>query len=121
MSEYTAGMTFTPKQQVYLSSRAHFLLYGGAAGGGKTHVAIMDMLGLNNPGDGMRAIDFPYYQGLILRRTMPEIKDVIERSKQLYPKYGRSEKTGKAPTWSEKHGMWFFPSGAKIRMGFLII
>lgn len=119
MSEYTAGMTFTPKQQVYLSSRAHFLLYGGAAGGGKTHVAIMDMLGLNNPGDGMRAIDFPYYQGLILRRTMPEIKDVIERSKQLYPKYGRCEKTGKAPTWSEKHGMWFFPSGAKIRMGFL--
>lgn len=119
---------FTPKQREYLESDARFLLYGGGAGGGKTHIAIIDMLGLNNPGPGAsahpgyrgpRAIDYPEYRGLFLRRTFPQIREVIERTQAIYPVLGADPATGARPVWREAAKMWIFPSGAIIRMGYI--
>ena len=115
---------FTPKQQQYLASTARFLLYGGGAGGGKTHVAIYDKLGLNNPGPEVdperpRAIDHPEYKGLFLRKTLPMIRDVIGRTKQLYPEIGKCFRTGKAPRWYAQDKKWVFPSGAEILFGYV--
>lgn len=119
MSEEAQAVTFTPKQQQYLSSTARFLLFGGGAGGGKTHVAIYDMLGLNNPGNGVRAIDVPEYTGLFLRRTMNELRDIIRRTQEIYPVWGADPKTGKKPRWYAQDKMWVFPSGARIFFGFV--
>ena len=118
-NEVIEPVTFTPKQQQYLSSTARFLLYGGGAGGGKTHVAIFDMLGLNNPGNGRRAIDVPEYTGLFLRRTMPQLREVIRRTQEIYPTWGRCDKTGKEPRWYEQKKVWVFPSGAHIFFGYI--
>ena len=112
-------LNFTPKQQSYLSSTARFLLYGGGAGGGKTHVAIFDMLGLNDPGNGVRAIDIPAYTGLFLRKTMPMLRDVIRRTKEIYPVWGSCPKTGREPIWYEQQKKWVFPSGAQIFFGYI--
>lgn len=115
----------TPKQQQAAVSTARFLLFGGGAGGGKTHWAIIDALGLNNPGPAepggpnRRAIDFADYKALFLRRTVRQLEDVIMRTKQYYPIWGRCPKTGTEPTWREQKKMWIFPSGATIFFGYV--
>ncbi len=116
--ERIKNRTFFPKQQQALASSARFLLYGGGAGGGKTEWAIFDALGLNNPGNGMRAIDYPEYQGLFLRRTTKQIQDVIKRTKDIYPIWGKS-KSGELPVWHEQKSKWVFPSGAQILFGYI--
>lgn len=113
------NVTFTPKQQQYLSSSSRFLLYGGGAGGGKTHVAIYDMLGLNNPGNGVRAIDVPEYTGIFFRRTLKQLSDVIRRTKSIYPIWGRDPRTGQEPIFREQQKTWVFPSGAQILFGYI--
>lgn len=110
---------FTPLQQKAMASTARYLLFGGGAGGGKTEWAIFDGLGLNNPGDGMRAIDFPTYTGIFLRRKVKQLEDVINRSKEIYRAFGRCPRTGKEPEFFEQKKMWRFPSGARIFFGYV--
>ena len=109
---------FLPKQKLALASSARFLLYGGGAGGGKTHWAIMDALGLNNPGNGLRAIDIPDYKGLFLRRTLPMLDEVIGETKKLYPHWGKGI-NGNAPIWYEQKKKWVFESGAQLLFGYV--
>ena len=77
-------------------------LYGGAAGGGKSDCALAEAL---------RQVEIPYYQGLILRKTYPQLSDLIDRSHEIYKA---------AYPWAryndQKH-VWTFPSGAKIYFG----
>ena len=74
-------------------------LYGGAAGGGKSDALVME---------ATRQIEIPHYKGLILRKTFPQLTELIEKSLNYYPKafpgarYNSSEHT------------WRFPSGAKM-------
>lgn len=110
---------FFPNQMRYLASSADMLLYGGGAGGGKTHVAIYDLLGLNNPGNGMRAIDFPSYKAILLRRTLKQVQDVINRSKRIFKVWGRGKNTGAEPEYNATNKCWTFESGAKIFFGYI--
>jgi hypothetical protein len=77
-------------------------LYGGAAGGGKSDALVMEPT---------RQVHIPHYKGLILRKTYPQLTELIEKSLMYYPKafpgakYNASEHT------------WRFPSGAKIVFG----
>ena len=77
-------------------------LYGGAAGGGKSDCALAEAL---------RQVEIPYYRGLILRKTYPQLSDLIDRSHEIYKA---------AYPWAryndQKH-VWTFPSGAKIYFG----
>ncbi len=77
-------------------------LYGGAAGGGKTDTAIME---------GLRQVEIPHYQGLILRKTYPQLADIITRSGELYKKIYPKAK------YNDSKHVWTFPSGAKIYFG----
>ena len=62
----------------------------------------------------MRWAHLPYFRGLILRRSFPELeKTVIERSHQLYP-----IAFPEARYHGSKH-QWSFPSGATISFGYL--
>lgn len=93
-----------PRQQFAMSRPEEEMLYGGSAGGGKTDFSVMELL---------RQVDIPNYRGLILRKTYPQLKDIIDRMYSIYPKavYGCSYK-------DSKH-QWTFPSGAKIYLGSL--
>src|SRR5574343_1805080 len=82
-------------------SRGEFeILYGGAAGGGKTDALIMEAL---------RYIEFPKYKGLIMRRTFTHLQEIIDRTRQFYPAIGGDYR-------ASEH-RWYFPSGSSVKMG----
>lgn len=68
----------TPKQEAFHGSVANEILYGGAAGGGKTKALIMDAF--------FRCLQFPGTTAVIFRRTYQELEDTdIKEAKASYP------------------------------------
>lgn len=81
----------TPKQNLFIKADRDEVLFGGAAGGGKSYAQIVDAL--------LYALKYPGSKQLILRRTYPELdKSIIRQSLALYPaelfKYTASSHTG---------------------------
>lgn len=73
------SLTVTKKQKSFLDAEADEVLYGGAAGGGKSFGQVVDAL--------LYALKYPGIRQLILRRTFPELKrSLILTSLSLYPK-----------------------------------
>ena len=90
-------ITVTPKQKLFIDANADEVLFGGAAGGGKSYAQIIDAL--------IYAVKYPQSKQLILRRTYPELdKSIIRSCLALYPK---SIFAHPVATWtlsvSEKH------------------
>ena len=80
----------TPKQQAFISARADEVLYGGAAGGGKSYGQVIDAL--------LFGMKYPKSKQLILRRTFPELdKSIIRQAVEIFPaglyRYNRQEHT----------------------------
>lgn len=77
-------------------------LYGGAAGGGKSDALLCEAL---------RQVHIPHYRALILRKTYPQLSELIDRSRILY--------SGAFPDakYSSSEHCWSFSSGAKIYFG----
>ena len=69
----------TKKQQKFINATATEVLFGGAAGGGKSYGQIVDAL--------LFALKYPGSKQLILRRTFSELdKSIIRTSLMLYPR-----------------------------------
>ena len=69
----------TPKQQMFHSSTANEILYGGAAGGGKSRAIAEDAL--------MRCLMYPKTHAYLFRRTYPELQDtLIKEAREHYPR-----------------------------------
>lgn len=91
-------------QTDFLASVEREVLFGGSAGGGKSYALLADP---------MRYFGNRNFNGIILRRTNDELRELIWKSQELYPKAYPGAK------WQEKKSQWVFPSGAKLWMTYL--
>lgn len=91
-------------QTAFFAANEQEVLYGGAAGGGKSYALIADP---------MRYFDNKNFRGIIFRRTNDELRELIWKTQELYPRaYPGS-------TWRDKDKEWRFPSGARLWMTYL--
>lgn len=90
-------------QTRFVSCGADEVLYGGAAGGGKSDGLLAGVT---------RWINEPQFRALILRRTFPELK------KSLYDRAGELYKgIDPGATFNETDKEWEFSTGAKLYFG----
>jgi hypothetical protein len=105
--EVEKNVIFAPNegpQEDFLAAAETDVLYGGAAGGGKSYAMLVDPL---------RYAHRASHRALIIRRSMPELRELIDKSRELYPRAFPGCK------YREVEKLWNFPSGAKIEFGFL--
>ena len=103
-NSFVAFMPNEGPQTDFLAADEKDVLYGGAAGGGKSFAMLIDPL---------RSCHMKGHRALILRRSMPELRELIDKSRELYPRAFPGTK------FREVEKIWNFPSGAKIEFGFL--
>jgi hypothetical protein len=93
-----------PQTEAISATWCHELFFGGARGGGKSDYLLGDYLqDVNKYGEN--------WQGILFRRTYPELKALIERSQAIYPATGAK--------WYEADKEWWWPNGAGLRMRYL--
>ena len=92
------------RQLRFLSCPAHEVLYGGARGGGKSWATLLDWL-RHEQQYGAKA------KGILFRRTMPELEDMLSKAGEMFPSMGG--------TFKAQSKTWEFPSGARLKFRYL--
>ena len=91
-----------PRQRAFMERSEPEALYGGAAGGGKSDALVVEAL---------RQVHIPHYRGLILRKTYPQLSDLVDKSMNYY------RRAFPGASYNATAHVWLFPSGAKIYFG----
>lgn len=94
--------TLNPKQKLFCQARTRYIGYGGARGGGKTHVLMRKSFG--------GAVHYAGLRVLIVRREYPELEQsIILPMRRLIPP--------EAARYHAGMRMFFLPNGSTIRFG----
>ena len=91
------NVVFAPNkgpQTEFLAASEREVLYGGSAGGGKSFAMLADPLRYMGPSQ---------FSGLLLRHTTEELRELIFKSQELYPKVSKGIK------WYERKMQWVAP------------
>lgn len=73
------SLQLTRRQQAFLTARADEVLFGGAAGGGKSYAQLIDAL--------VYALRYPGSRQLLLRRSYPDLeRSLIQEHLRFYPR-----------------------------------
>jgi hypothetical protein len=91
-------------QSAFVTCPIFEVAYGGARGGGKTDGFLGEWL---NHADQFRE----HAIGLVVRRTLVELTETIERSKAIFSRLGA--------TWHTQEKMWRMANGARLRFAYL--
>lgn len=91
-----------PKQKLFMERWEDEALYGGAAGGGKSDALVIEAL---------RQVHISHYKALILRKTYPQLTELIDKTRNYYPRLFPRAK------YNDSRHVWTFPSGAKVVFG----
>lgn len=98
----TLGQTPNPRQMEFFRARAAHIAYGGARGGGKSWAMRTKFI--------MLAERYPGINVLLLRRTLPELKE-NHLNPMLQLLYGHAR-------YKETEKVFTFPNGSRIKLGY---
>jgi len=85
-------------QEIFLTSPAQEVFFGGECGGGKSWSLCHDFL---------YDVDNPNANGILFRRSFPDLEDLIFKAKDHF--------AGFNPKYNESKHLFSFPSGARFR------
>lgn len=101
----------SPKQVKMLNVTAETAVIGGAAGSGKSHIALLYPLKYRFD---------PHFRGVIFRRTTKELEDLWDRACEMYPKLYPKDDRGRSPVRIHQQKMRItFPSGAILSFSYM--
>lgn len=94
--------SLNPKQKLFCQARSRYVGYGGARGGGKTHVSRVKAFG--------GALTYPGIKILFVRREYPELEQtVILPMRKMIP--------SELASYNSTMHMFFFANGSTIKFG----
>lgn len=101
---YGIDIDVSPQQWEFISATEDEVMYGGAAGGGKSYAQMLDGF--------LKALEYPGIKQIMFRRTFKELdKSLIRETLKLYPhsicRYNKGDK------------LWEFKNGSVIDFGYL--
>lgn len=101
---------FYPKQEEFMKSKARYTSYGGARGGGKSFAARWKAVLLANRYSGI--------QILLLRRTLPELRENHLIPLQKILKTEKRDKNERLAEYKDVTKEFIFPNGSRIKLGY---
>ena len=94
----------TEKQDMFINADAFEVLFGGAAGGGKSHGQLIDAL--------LYALEYPRSSQILFRSTFSDLeKSLIRKSRNLYP--------AKIANYNDSKHTWKLANGSIIDFGYI--
>jgi PBSX family phage terminase large subunit len=94
---------FPGPQTQFLEADEFEVLFSGGRAPGKSDALMMDAL---------RYCGNRSFRGLVIRKAMNDLRDLIRRAKELYPQAYPGTK------WKEQEKLFVFPSGATMEFGY---
>ena len=98
------NIEITEKQELFINAEAFEVLFGGAAGGGKSHGQLIDAL--------LYALKYPKSSQILFRSTFSDLeKSLIRKSRELYP--------GRIANYNDSKHTWKLANGSIIDFGYI--